>query len=62
MSWLGGRCLTWDATIVDTLAVSYVQIGSTASAGAANAAAARKHDMIYDMIHFGHTYLRTCSG
>ena len=23
----GGRCLIWDATIVDTLAVSYVQIG-----------------------------------
>ena len=33
-----------DATIVDTLelAVSYVQIGSTASADAANAAATRK--------------------
>ena len=43
MPWQGGRCLTWDATIVDTLAVSHVQIGSTASAGAANAAAARKH-------------------
>ena len=35
--WQGGRCLTWDATIVDTLAVSYVQIDSIASAGAANA-------------------------
>ena len=41
--WQGGCCLTWDATIIDTLTVSYVQIGSTASAGAANAAATRKH-------------------
>ena len=40
--WQGERCLTWDATIVDTLAVSYVQTGSTASAGAANAAAANR--------------------
>ena len=58
--WQDGRCLTWDATIVDTLAVSYVPIGSTASNGAADAAAARKHAK-YDT-HFGHTYLRTCSG
>ena len=47
--WQGGRCLTWDTTIVDTLAVSYVQIGSTAPAGAANTAAARKH-VEYDTI------------
>ena len=43
MPWQGGHCLTWDATIIDTSAVSYIQIGSTVSASAANAAAARKH-------------------
>ena len=54
--WQGGCCLTWDATIVDTLAVSYVQIGSTASAGAANAAAARKHAK-YDTISASHIFV-----
>ena len=47
--WQGGRCLTWDTTIVDTLAVLYVQTGQTASAGVAIAAAARKHAK-YDTI------------
>ena len=54
--WQGGRCLTWDATIVDTLAVSYVQIGSTASADAANTAAARKHAK-YDTIPTAHIFV-----
>ena len=45
--WQDGRCLTRDAPIVDILAVSCVQIGSTSSAGAANAAAARKHAKYY---------------
>ena len=59
MPWQGGRgrrCLTWDATIVDTLAVSYVQNGSTASAGAANSAAARKHAK-YDTISATHIFV-----
>ena len=55
----GGRCLTWDATIVDTLAVSSAQNGATVKAGAANAAAARKHAK-HDAISSAH--LRTCSG
>ena len=59
MPWQGGRCLTWDATIVDALAVSYVQIGSTVSAGAANVAAAHK-DVQYDIISA--TYHRIYSG
>ena len=50
------RCLTWDSTIVDTLAVSYVQIGSIASAGAANAAAARKRAK-YDTISVTHIFV-----
>ena len=45
-----------DATIVDTLAVSYVQIDSTSSAGAANAAAARKHAK-YDTISAIHIFV-----
>ena len=56
MPWQGERCLTWDATIVDILAVSYVQIGSTASAGAANAAATRKHAK-YDTISATHIFV-----
>ena len=44
LPWQGGRCLTLDATIVHTLAVFYVQIGATVSAGATKAAAARKND------------------
>ena len=56
MPWQGGRCLTWDTTIVDTLAVPYVQIGSTVPAGAANAAAARKHAK-YDTISGTHIFV-----
>ena len=55
--WQGGRCPTWNATIVDTLAVSYVQIGTTTSAGAARAAAARKHAN-YDTISATHIFVR----
>ena len=51
----GGRCLTW-AAIVDTLAFSYVQIGSTASVGSVNAAAARKHAK-YDTISATHIFV-----
>ena len=53
----GGFCLTWDANIVNTLAASYVQIGSSASAGAANAAAARKHAK-YNTISATHIFVR----
>ena len=56
MPWQGGRYLTWDATIVDTLAVSCVQIGSTAPAGAANAAVARKH-VKFDTISATHVFV-----
>ena len=53
VSWQGGRCLTWDNTIVGTMAVSYVQIGSTASA---RSAAARKH-VKYDTISGRHIFV-----
>ena len=50
------RCLIWDTTIIDTLAVSYVQNGTTAPASAANAAAARK-DAKYDAILATHIFV-----
>ena len=37
-----GKCLTWDATVVDTLASSYVSVTATRVGGAADAAAERK--------------------
>ena len=37
-----GKCLTWDATVVDTLASSYVSVTATRIGGAAHAAAERK--------------------
>jgi hypothetical protein len=40
--WQGGRCLTWDATIVDTFAASYLDATSTAAESACEAAATRK--------------------
>ena len=54
--WCHGKVGAASPGIVDTLAVSYVQIGSTASAGAANAAAARKHAK-YDTISATHIFV-----
>ena len=40
--WQAGNCLTWDATVVDTLASSYVSVTSARVGGAADAAAESK--------------------
>ena len=40
--WQGGRSLTWDVTVVDTFAASYLAVNSTAAGGAFAAAVARK--------------------
>ena len=40
--WQAGKCLTWNATVVDTLASSYVSVTATRVGGAADAAAERK--------------------
>ena len=40
--WQAGKCLTWDATVVDTLTSSYVSVTATRVGGAADAAAERK--------------------
>ena len=42
ISWQGGRCLAWDATVVDNLAMSYLSTSSTDVGSAAKAAAERK--------------------
>ena len=42
LPWQGGRCLAWDATVVDTLAPSYVAISAQVTSSAAQAAAERK--------------------
>ena len=41
--WSGGRTLLWDATVVDTVAASYISETAAAAGGAAEMAAARKH-------------------
>ena len=40
--WQRGRCLTWDVTVVDTFAASYLAANSFAAGGASAAAVARK--------------------
>ena len=40
--WGGGKCLTWDVTAPDTLAVSYLSGTSLASGAAAELAAQKK--------------------
>ena len=42
MPWQGGRCLAWDATVVDTLASSYVAVSAQITGSAAQAAAESK--------------------
>ena len=40
--WKGGKSLTWDATVTDTVAESYINISATEAGAAAEAAAGRK--------------------
>jgi hypothetical protein len=40
--WQGGRCATWDVTVTDTLAESYLPITSSVPGGAAEGASERK--------------------
>jgi len=40
--WKNGRCVTWDATVTDTMAQSYLPVTSQTSGAAAEAAADRK--------------------
>ena len=40
--WKSGRCVTWDVTVTDTLAQSYLPMTSQTTGAAAEAAADRK--------------------
>jgi hypothetical protein len=52
--WRVGKCLTWDVTVTDTLAESYVNVTSMRQGGAAEGAAERKRDKYRDLTN---TYL-----
>ena len=54
--WQGGRCMTWDVTVADTLAPSYLAATSTVAAAAAEAAAGRK-ELKYQVLASTHTFV-----
>ena len=47
--WQGGRCMTWDATVTDTLAESYLPVTSVTPGAAAEGAADRKELKYHDL-------------
>jgi hypothetical protein len=49
--WREGRCATWDVTVTDTTAVSYIAITSSLAGSAAEAAALRKEAKYTDLSH-----------
>ena len=53
---VAGSCLSWDVTIVDTLAISYVAQCASSVGAAAEATAARKH-VKYAGIASTHTFV-----
>jgi len=52
--WFYGRCLTWDVTVPDTLAMSHLDRTSICSGAAAELAAVNKTTMHSDMLHDYH--------
>ena len=54
--WQGGRCMTWDVTVADTLASSYLAATSTAAAAAAEGAASRK-EIKYQVLASSHSFI-----
>jgi len=44
-TWKEGRCATWDVTVTDTVAASYLSATSACAGSAADAAAKRKEDI-----------------
>ena len=54
VTWQSGRSLTWDVTVVDTLANSYTSTTSVTSCGAAESAATRKRAKYAEIIQSHH--------
>ena len=49
--WCEGRCATWDVTVADTTAVSYIAMTSSLAGSAAEAAAQRKEIKYAELSH-----------
>jgi len=54
--WQAGRCMTWDVTVTDTLAESYLASTSSVAGGAAEGAASRK-ELKYQALASTHTFI-----
>jgi hypothetical protein len=54
--WQAGRCMTWDVTVTDTLAESYLATTATVAGGAAEGAASRKETK-YEALTSTHTFI-----
>ena len=54
--WQAGKCMTWDVTVTDTLAESYLSITSSSAGGAAEGAANRK-ELKYESLASTHTFI-----
>ena len=56
LPWRDGRCVTWDVTVTDTIAASYVGISSSCAASAAEAAAKRKEEKYVELCRTHHFF------
>ena len=54
--WQSGKCMTWDVTVTDTLAESYLLATSSAAGAAAEGAAERK-ELKYQSLVQSHTFV-----
>ena len=54
--WKAGRCMTWDVTVTDTLAESYLASTSTTAGAAAEGAASRK-ELKYQSLASTHSFI-----
>jgi hypothetical protein len=54
--WQGGRCLTWDVTVTDTMAESYLDSTAVTAGAAAESAASRKEDK-YQVLQSSYTFV-----
>ena len=54
--WQAGKCMTWDVTVTDTLAESYLLATSSSAGGAAEGAANRK-ELKYQSLLNTHTFI-----